>query len=140
MKQHSDTQNARSNCGFYGCTNNRTSDLDRRSKNPTNPKLSYLRIPYPNEKESDKRKEKKVTARNEWIRLVCRTHVRNSNLERQFNEDKFYLCEIHYNPDDNDEFPMHKVLCIGSVPCRNLPKRSHDDNKWQVSWPIAYKI
>ena len=127
------------NCGFYGCTNNRTSDLNRRSKNPTIPKLSYFRIPYPNEKESDETKEKKVTARNEWIRLVCRTRVRNSDLERQFNENKFYLCEIHFNPDDIDEFPTRKVLRTGSVPCRNLPKRSHDDNKLQVSRPLPIR-
>ena len=117
------------NCGFYGCTNNRTTDLSRRRKDPSISKISFFQIPSPNERDSEETKEKKITARNEWIRIVCRTRVRDSDLDRQFKENKFYLCETHFNPSDIDEFPTRKVLRTGSVPSINLPRKSLDDGE-----------
>jgi len=42
-------------CGFYGCTDNKTTDLSRRKWDPTNPKLSFFWILYPVEKDSYKK-------------------------------------------------------------------------------------
>eukprot|EP00794_Sanderia_malayensis_P002273 gene2273-2612_t len=114
------------NCGFFGCTNNRTTDLSRRNKDPSISRISYFRIPCPSEKDSEETKLKKLTARNEWIQIVCRTRVKDSDLDRQFKNSKFYLCEIHFSPEDIEEFPTGKILRTGSVLCRNLPTKSHD--------------
>ena len=69
---------------------------------------------------------KKEEARAEWIRIVCRTRVKDADLERQFGANTFHLCEIHFDLDDIDVFPKRKVLRTGSIPTRNLPKKSFD--------------
>lgn len=75
------------NCAFYGCPTSR------------NRKLSLFKIPSIGATDGDYTKALKENARKEWLRLILRTRQMTPDLKKRIEENKVFICELHFKPE-----------------------------------------
>ena len=77
------------NCSLYGCSNSRRT-----------PNVSFFKIPTVNSSDSDFTKERKLSARAAWIKVVTKTRVLDADLQNQLDRNTVHICEIHFKEED----------------------------------------
>ena len=86
------------NCAFYSCFHS------RRYKN-----VSLFQIPVPRSSDSEFTSQRKQEARKGWIDAILRTRQLDADLKKQIENNRIYICEIHFKDEYIERFAKKKI-------------------------------
>ncbi|XP_065061651.1 uncharacterized protein LOC135688649 [Rhopilema esculentum] len=97
-----------SNCAIYGCGACRTKKYKE---------ILIFKLPKAVDDETKR-------WRNEILNVITRDRVIDVGLREQIREDRVYICEQHFRPDQLYYYNNRKTLKEGAIPTVNLPEKS----------------